>query len=346
MKISTLLKKYFAKIFCFLWFYVIYVHISNAQLIPNLGGQRAGISAYQFLKIGAGGRGTAMGESFTAVVNDASALYWNPAAITNFATNQIIVSHTQWFVDIQHEFFGGVYHLTSADAIGVSFTSLHLDDMEQTTETQPFGTGRYFTFGDIAISGTYARKMTEQFSFGVSLKYIEETLDMLTMRSMLVDIGTYYFTGIGTSRFAVVVTNFGNNATPAGTVELLDGKKIHSFQSFSPPTLFKMGFAFEPHQTEFTRLTASAQINHPNDNAENLRVGFEYAWNNTLFLRGGLKRTFGQELLGEDQTSAEDYSLGVGFFIPLSFTDVNVDYSFTHYWRLGGAHRISLSIAQ
>ncbi|MBM4165950.1 MAG: PorV/PorQ family protein [Ignavibacteria bacterium] len=343
---KILVHQFFTKIFFCVAFFFSSVQTLHSQLVPNLGGQRAGISVYQFLKIGAGGRGTAMGESFTAVVNDASALYWNPAAITNFEYNQIIVSHTQWFVDIQHEFLGGVYHLSAADAIGVSFTSLHLDDMLQTTETQPFGTGRYFTFGDIAIAGTYARKMTEQFSFGVSLKYVEETLDMLKMRSMLVDVGTYYYTGIGTSRFAVVVTNFGNNATPTGTVELLDGKKIQSFQSFSPPTLFKMGFAFEPYQSEFQRITTSAQINHPNDNAENLRVGIEYEWNKTLFLRGGIKRTFGQELFGEDETSAEYFSLGAGFYIPLSFTDINVDYSFAHFQRLGGAHRISLSIAQ
>ena len=48
------------------------------QLFPVLGGQRAGISTAQFLKIGVGGRATAMGDAFVAVANDVSALYWNP----------------------------------------------------------------------------------------------------------------------------------------------------------------------------------------------------------------------------------------------------------------------------
>ncbi|RMD93377.1 MAG: hypothetical protein D6813_04180, partial [Calditrichaeota bacterium] len=51
----------------------------HAQLIPILGSQRAGTAMAQFLKIGVGGRAVGMGESFVAIANDASALYWNPA---------------------------------------------------------------------------------------------------------------------------------------------------------------------------------------------------------------------------------------------------------------------------
>jgi len=338
------------KIFSYFLVSVIVFSLSEenifAQLVPNLGGQRAGISAYQFLKIGIGGRGSAMGESYIAVVNDVSGLYWNPASITQFNTQQVIVSHSEWLVDIQHEFLGGVYHLSSSDALGLSFTSLHTDNMEQTTETQPFGTGRYFAFGDIAVAGTYARRMTEQFSFGVSVRYVEEKLDILKMRNWLFDLGTYYYTGIGTSRFAVVMTNFGNNATPEGSINVLGGRKINTFQSFSPPTIFKMGFAFEPYQTEFQKLTTSIQLNHPSDNAENLRFGFEYGWNNSLFLRTGLKRTFGQELFGEDETSAEDYTAGVGFLITTSYADINVDYAFAHFNQIGVTHRISIIITE
>ena len=83
-------------------------HRMQAQLVPNLGGQRVGISAFQFLKLGAGARGVAMGESFVAVANDASALYWNPAGMVQFNQDQVIASHTEYLVDIKHEFFGTV----------------------------------------------------------------------------------------------------------------------------------------------------------------------------------------------------------------------------------------------
>ncbi|MBI3189071.1 MAG: PorV/PorQ family protein, partial [Ignavibacteriales bacterium] len=164
----------------------------NAQLVPNLGGQRAGISAFQFLKIGSGARAVALGETFTAIANDASALYWNPAGLTQFAENQAIFAHTEYVVDIKHEFAGVAYHLTPADVIGASVISLHMDDMEITDETNPKGTGRYFAFGDVAVGLSYGRTMTDQFSFGLTVKYVEETLDILKMRGVLVDIGTFY----------------------------------------------------------------------------------------------------------------------------------------------------------
>ena len=78
-----------------------------------------------------------------------------------------------------------------------SLISLRTDDMEITTETQPFGTGTYFSFGDVAVALSYARKMTDQFSFGVTARYVEETLDILKMRGILFDLGTYYFKPIG-----------------------------------------------------------------------------------------------------------------------------------------------------
>jgi hypothetical protein len=316
-----------------------------AQLVPNLGGQRAGISAFQFLKLGVGARGVGMGESFVAVANDASALYWNPAGLTQFQGEQVLVAHTEYVADIKHDYLGGVYHLTENDAVGLSFVSLHMKDMEITTETQPFGTGRYFTFGDMGIGLTYARKMTDQFSFGATVRYVEETLDVLKMRSVMVDLGTLYWTGLGTARFAVAISNFGSDVAPAGTLTQLDGNTVSSFQTFSLPTVFKLGFAIEPLENEEHRLTTSIQLNHPNDNSEHVRLGAEYAWRNTLFLRGGVKRTIGQRLLGADETSEESFSLGAGVKIDAGISTLSFDYAFSDFNRLGSIHRISMLMA-
>jgi len=304
----------------------------KGQLFPTLGGQRAGISTAQFLKIGVGGRASAMGEAFIAVANDASALYWNPAGVVQAKDNEIIFSHNIWLVDIQHEFLGGIYHLSENDAIGVSFIALHMQDMPVTTEVMPFGTGEYFTVGDFAAAITYSRRMTNQFSFGATIRYIDETFDKLKMRGVMIDLGTFYWTGLGTSRFAVAITNFGNQLAPDGKVVLFGNRKKSSWQSFSPPTIFRIGFAFEPLETKNNRLTLSAQLNHPNDNSENVSTGFEYSWRNVFYLRGGY-------VFNVDN---RNYSFGAGVHLPVKIADVKVDYSFSNFERLGAAQRFSI----
>lgn len=302
------------------------------QLFPVLGGQRAGISTAQFLKIGVGGRASAMGDAFVAVANDVSALYWNPAGLSQFSENQIIFSHNEWVVDVNHDFIGGVYHLDDANTFGVAVTSLSMDEMKVTTEYAPFGTGEYFGFSDIAMALSYSRKMTEQFSFGGTVRYIEETLDVLKMRGLMIDLGTYYWTGLGTTRFAVAVTNFGNDLAPDGEVVLIGNRRKSEWQSFSPPTMFRIGFAFEPYENEEHRVTTSIQLNHPNDNSENISLGVEYVWNKMFFARGGYK--FNVE--------EQNYTFGAGINVPVSFANVSVDYAFANFSRLGSAHRFSI----
>lgn len=305
----------------------------EAQLIPVLGSQRAGTSMYQFLKVGVGGRAVGMGEAFVAVANDASAIYWNPAGITHVQGNELIFSHVDWPVDVQHEFIGYVREF-GVNYLALSITSLHTSDFEETTEFQPRGTGRFVTFGDIALGATYARQMTDRFSVGATIKYIDETLAELHARNVLIDFGTYYKTGFGSSRFAVSVTNFGTNIRPAGALSLRDGTAVTSFQDFSPPTVFRIGFATEIMENEKSKITTSIQLNHPNDNAENVNLGAEYWWNKTLALRGGYRINVDEEA----------YTVGGGLAIPYSAYQFRLDFSYSDFGRLGNATRISANL--
>ena len=320
------------KLFLFITLFALFYSSSQAQLFPTLGGQRAGISTAEFLKIGVGSRATAMGDAFVAVDNDASALYWNPAGLVQFNENQVLFSHNEWVIDINHDFLGAVYHLDETNAFGVAVTSLSMQDMPVTTEFAPFGNGEYFGFGDLAFALSYSRKMTDRFSFGGTVRYIEETLDKLKMRGVMIDLGTYYWTGLGSTRFAVTVSNFGNQLTPSGSVVLLNGQEKSNWQSFSPPTVFRIGFAFDPVKTTDNTLTAAVQLNHPNDNSENVTVGAEYSWRQIFFVRGGYKFN----------VDAQNYSFGVGVHFPISIADFTFDYSYANLTTLGDAQRFSI----
>ena len=307
---------------------------AEAQLVPVLGSQRAGTAAVQFLKIGVGARATAMGETFVAVANDASALYWNPAGIVQSPKNELIFSHVNWLVDIKHEFIGYVHHINRTSAIGFQFISLHTEDMPVTTEFQPFGTGEYFTFSDVLFGVTYASKLTDRFSFGGTVKYFDETLDDISMNGVLIDFGTFYRIGIGSARFAVAVTNFGGQLTPSGETKLLDGTTINDFQSFNPPTLFRVAYAQEIIDNDENAVTTSIQLNHPNDNSENINFGVEYRWRSVVALRGGYKINVDEESL----------SLGAGVKTSAGGLDLTVDYSFSSFGLLGAVNRFSFNV--
>ncbi len=319
-------------LFLFLWLPIGV----QAQLFPNLGGQRVGTSAAQFLKIGIGARALGMGEAYIAVANDAEALYWNPAGISQFTKNSAFFSHTQWLVDIQLEYAGLVYHLDGSNSLGLAVTYLHTNEMMETTELQPFGTGRYFDFGDFLFGLTYARNMTDKFSFGISVKYLHEIIAELTMQGILFDLGTYYRTGFQSIRFAVSVTNFGRDLAPTGefTYKNLDNKtvKVNSYQSFSPPTIFRIGIAGEVIDREDHRVTTSVQLNHPNDNKENINIGVEYWWKERLALRAGYKTA----------RVEENFSVGLGLHLPISFADFLLNYAYTNFGRLGYVNRFSI----
>ncbi|MDZ4711111.1 MAG: PorV/PorQ family protein [bacterium] len=307
---------------------------SFAQLFPNLGGQRTGTTSLQFLKIGNGARATGMGETFVAVSNDISSLQWNPAGLVAFKENGITASYTQWFADTKLAYFGGVYHFGGSNALGISVTSLRTEDMKVTTEFQPQGTGEYFRFSDIAIGLSFARQMTEQFSFGATIKYVEENLGVLKMRGVLGDIATFYKTGLGTSRFAIMISNFGGQVSPSGTAPLVNGTVVSSFQKFPPPTSFQLGFALEPWMNKDNRLTTAIQLNSPTDNAENLNIGAEYAYKEFLFFRGGYKFN----------VDDEDFSAGIGLRFPITFAHANLDYSLANFKELGLTQRFSLNL--
>jgi long-subunit fatty acid transport protein len=302
------------------------------QLLPVLGEQRVGISTAQFLKIGVGGRASALGDAFVAIANDASALYWNPAGLSQFSENQVMFSHNNWIVDINHDFLGAVYHLDDENSFGVSLVSLSMDEMKVTTEYAPFGTGEYFGYSDLAFSVSYSRRMTEQFSFGGTIRYVEETLDVLKMRGVMIDLGTYYWTGLGSTRFAVSVSNFGNDLAPDGEVVLVGNRKKSDWQSFSPPTVFRIGFALEPFEDEQNKVTTAIQLNHPNDNSENFALGVEYTWNKMFFLRGGYKFNVDEQ----------NYTFGAGVNVPVSIANLTFDYAFANFTDLGSAHRFSI----
>jgi len=148
-----------------------------------------GTTAAQFMKIEVGPRAVAMGGNFVALANDATTLYWNPAGAAIITERMLTFSHTLWFADITHDYFGMVVPW-SQGAIGLSVIALNTGEMEQTTLEKPEGTGSYFDFSDLTLGLTLSRPLTDRFSVGITGKYIAENLFNESASAFAFDLGT------------------------------------------------------------------------------------------------------------------------------------------------------------
>lgn len=325
--------------------------LSNAAFAG--GFSKVGTAAAQFLKIGVGARAMGMGGSFTAIANDVSTIYWNPAGIANLNRTSISFTHTEWFADISHDFAGVVVPISSSDFIAVQATMLNMGEQEVTTVTNPDGTGIYYDVRDLALGLSYSRQLTDRFSVGLSAKYVLQTLYNVQASSLTLDIGSYLRTGFHNLIIGMAISNFG------GTMQL-DGRDLITIadvnqsvsgnynpdarlttQEYPLPLIFRVGLAMDfvggkdpVIESDDYRLTLATEGTHLNDNNERFNIGTEISWTETVFLRGGYKINY----------DTEKWALGLGINIPIGNQNVVFDYAFIEFDKLGNVSQFSLEL--
>ncbi|MCD6204701.1 MAG: PorV/PorQ family protein [Candidatus Marinimicrobia bacterium] len=305
------------------------------NLYPKLGHRRAGTSALTFLKIGIGSRAAAMGGAFVGIADDASCLYWNPAGAAQMKQSEFYSSRINWPADIKYDFLGIVYKLSANYALGFSAAYLHTDPMDVTTEYMPHGTGEQFYFSDFYLAATVSQKITRQFSWGLTLKYVEERIADVSSHTPMIDIGTFYWTGFKSLRFSVSLTNFGSEVQIDGKFAkpVIEGGTIDvEYNGFPSPTIFRIGTAMEIIDLSYNKLTLALQLNHPIDNDETFSIGLENALADILFLRTGVNMN----------NPEEEFNLGAGIALPVGKKVISFDYSYSSMVHLTDVQRFTL----
>lgn len=268
--------------------------ITRAQILPNYGGERAGISTLSFLKNDLSVTSTGLAGASLAIDGDAYSALSNPAALTHLKYSSYALSHLFIGAGINQSYFSGVYGLKDqVSKLAFSINSLNSGAMEERTEFQPEGTGRKVYVTNMAFGLTYSRRLSEVFSAGVTLKYIYENMAGFTNHNATVDLAFIYETDVKDLQFAVMVQNFGGNSSlsnDGNTLPVLFNRDTEvSLDDNTVPTIFKLGASFKPLKTEKQSLIISVQLNHPNDNAENYSLGAMYQIQDLLFFRAGYR---------------------------------------------------------
>ena len=311
------------------------------------GFPKVGTTAAPFLKIGVGARAIALGGNFTALANDVTALYWNPAGITHLSSAAFSATHTNWFAGITHDAVQLAAPLGENAALGVDFIYLSSGDIEQTTFEEQDGNGIYYNVTDLALGLTYSRRLTDRFSVGIKAKYIRQTIFNEEATTVAFDFGTIYQTDFYGLRIGMNMANFGGSMTMTGDDLLVlnndpvtgDPVETHlKTESWPLPIVFRLGLAIDLMggtetllPSEYHRLTLAVDGVHPNDNNETVGAGLEYMWNDFLALRLGYQHN----------RDVQDFSFGGGLQFRLSGIRFTVDYAYAAFGDLDTVQRFS-----
>jgi len=332
--------------------YLCLANILYGQLFSN-NVSKVGTVAAPFLQIPVGARAVAMGGAFVSVANDATALYWNVAGIVELEEREIIGIHSRWIAETSFDFGGLVIPFGTTGTLGLSFTSLSMDDMKVRTVENPDGTGEYFTASDINIGLSYAFRLTERFAIGFTAKYIQQQIWHMTASAFALDAGTTFRTDLFNGMIiGASISNFGTpmklDGRDARRFSPVDETKMGSNQSIPQniemdswdlPLMFQFGVSTNVFNTENYRWTVAVDALHPSDNYESLNIGSELAYQEYLFIRGGYHALFLQQ--GEG-----GLSLGIGLNSQMLFsgTIIRFDYAYRDMGRLENVQFFSIAL--
>lgn len=184
-------------------------------------------TAVPFLLITPDARHAALGDAGAASSPDASSAYWNPGKLA-FIESALGVSgsYTPWLGKITNDmsisYLSGYYKITREQTVAVSMKYFDMGDFfARSNENVDEGT---FNPRDFTFDVTYSRLLTENFSVGLSGRYIHSNLlgqyngssiiDAKPGNSVAADIGVYYTTELKGAKttnlsFAAVISNIG-----------------------------------------------------------------------------------------------------------------------------------------
>lgn len=278
-----------------------------------------GTTAAGFLKLAVGARPVAMGEAYTAVVDDASSLYWNPAGLARVERRAATFMHAV-YVDSSFFDYGAYAHRSGCcGSFGVSVQYFSAGSV---TETDAAGNevGR-FTPSDVAVSFGYAREVAG-FAVGLAAKVIHSTL-MDSASTGALDAGVQSPTLLdGRLRWGAALSNLGGEMRYDQAREKL-------------PLMLRLGASYAATD----RFLFAFDVGLPRDNDPFAAMGAE------ALLASGRGGSLAGRVGFNTRTVADvdgfnAMSLGLG----LRLSGLDVDYGFLPLGQIGLAHRMSLSL--
>ncbi|MFA8342525.1 MAG: PorV/PorQ family protein [Rhodothermaceae bacterium] len=306
------------------------------------------ISKYagEFLTLGAGGRAMALGGANVALVNDVTAGYWNPAGLINVNYPQFSLLHEEHFGSLVNYNYAGIA-IPYKDDMSFAFNVIRLsiDGIPDTRKAlyDKNGDGiidinidgvdyskiTEFNNTDWAFFFSFAKRISEKFSWGASVKLIRRDLAEYSATGIGFDIGAIYKASerltLGANIQDVTTTlvawDTGRNELISPTMKL-GGSYLFYVPGGTLTPVLDVDVRFEDRKFASTINAGPVSFD--------VHSGMEYQYKNLFAVRAGY-------------SDVKQLTLGAG----LRFPKLNIDYSFARFTdssddRLEDSHRISL----
>ncbi|MHA7130771.1 type IX secretion system outer membrane channel protein PorV [Algoriphagus namhaensis] len=242
----------------------------NSTIISGQDPDRRVITtAVPFLNFAPDSRHSAMGDVGVATSPDANSAHWNSGKLA-FVEDQMgfSLSYSPWLGklvnDMSLSYLTGFFKIDENSAVGVDLRYFNMGDIQLTD-----GLGNElgeFNPRDIAIGGTYSRKLSQNFGLGISARFIHSNLsgnissvggsESRPGVSVGADVGLYYqkkiYSGTkdGTWSWGVNISNIGPKIT-YNSADDLD----------YIPTNLRVGTSYSINLDQFNNLTFSLDFN-------------------------------------------------------------------------------------
>lgn len=297
-----------------------------------------GTAVAQFLEIGMGARGTAMGEAYTTLSNDAGGVFWNPAGLVEVEKRNFFMAYNRWPADISLGAFSFAWNLDVWGVVGINTTFLSTDDMAVTTIDDPEGlTGQTFGISNYSFGLSYARFLTNRLSVGATVKLVHEKYWDYGYDTWAVDIGTVYRTGFRGLKLGMSILHFAREINFDGTyIDYSDDKREKEFNNYSLPINFRVGISIDAWESGKNKVISAFDVIHPNNNLEQYNLGLEYGFDKMIFIRSGYKF----------RADEGGFTLGAGVQYELfGGQPIALDYSFAEMGVITDIHRLSFAVS-
>jgi hypothetical protein len=321
---------------------------------PVAWSQKVGSTSMQFLKVMPCARATAMGDAYSVLASGAEAVFWNPAGVAFVQNHEVSLTYLKWIFDTQQGALSYAMSLGSWGSMGLQVQYVDFGEFDEALWVSPYRddieypglTGNTFRPSAYVVGLSYAYRLTDKFSTGLTAKFAHESLyngktymattsqgNQLEVNTwangLMFDFGIWYNTGFRTIRIAASVQNFGANVRYAKETNPI-------------PLALRAGVAADvvgPSAlllpSEDNRVGVAFDLFQPNDYAQQGHIGVEYEFANTAAIRVGYKLNY----------DADGFTAGVGFKHSFGDLRLALDYSYAALsYELGKVHRISLGV--